>query len=61
MGAKESGEISEFFNSKLPWDDICLFFNLWNNNREKKIIGNSIMISANTDLTQMESWNISWI
>jgi len=51
---EEDGEdkISEFFNSKLPWD-MTLAYSLTygNNNRENKIIGNSIMISANADLT----------
>ena len=52
--SEEDGEdkISEFFNSKLPWD-MTLAYSLTygNNNRENKIIGNSIMISANADLT----------
>jgi lipopolysaccharide assembly outer membrane protein LptD (OstA) len=44
--------ISEFFNSKLPWDMTFAYsFTYGNNNREKKIIGNSLMISANADLT----------
>jgi lipopolysaccharide assembly outer membrane protein LptD (OstA) len=53
-GAEDAGEdkISEFFNSKLPWDMTFAYsLTYGNNNREKKIIGNSIMISANTDLT----------
>jgi hypothetical protein len=53
-GSEETGEdkISEFFNSKLPWDMTFAYsLTYGNNNREKKIIGNSIMISANTDLT----------
>jgi lipopolysaccharide assembly outer membrane protein LptD (OstA) len=53
-GTEEEGEdkISEFFNSKLPWDMTFAYsLTYGNNNREKKIIGNSIMISANTDLT----------
>jgi hypothetical protein len=53
-GAEEGGEdkISEFFNSKLPWDMTFAYsLTYGNNNREKQIIGNSIMISANTDLT----------
>jgi hypothetical protein len=29
-GSEESGEENiGVFNSKLPWDMICLFFNLW--------------------------------
>lgn len=41
-----------FYNTKLPWD-MTLAYSLTysNNNRENKIIGNSVMISANTDLT----------
>lgn len=53
-GSEETGEdkISEFFNSKLPWDMTFAYsLTYGNNNREKKIIGNSIMISANADLT----------
>jgi lipopolysaccharide assembly outer membrane protein LptD (OstA) len=53
-GSEEAGEdkISEFFNSKLPWDMTFAYsLTYGNNNREKKIIGNSIMISANADLT----------
>ena len=44
--------ISEFFNSKLPWD-ITFAYSLTygTNNRENEIIGNSIMISANADIT----------
>ena len=51
---EDEGEdkISEFFNSKLPWD-ITFAYSLTygNNNRENDIIGNSIMISANIDIT----------
>ncbi len=50
----EKGEdaIAEFFRSKLPWDMTFAYsLTYGNNNREKKITGNSIMISANTDLT----------
>jgi lipopolysaccharide assembly outer membrane protein LptD (OstA) len=44
--------ISEFFNSKLPWDMTFAYsLTYGNNNRENKIIGNSIMISANADIT----------
>lgn len=53
-GTEKEGDdkISEFFNSKLPWDMTFAYsLTYGNNNREKKIIGNSIMISANTDLT----------
>ena len=53
-GSEEEGEdtISEFFNSKIPWDMTFAYsFTYGNNNRENKITGNSLMISANTDLT----------
>ena len=51
---EDAGEdvISEFFNSKLPWDMTFAYsLTYGNNNREREIIGNSIMISANADLT----------
>ncbi|QIH40069.1 LPS-assembly protein LptD [Flavobacterium sp. Sr18] len=45
-------KISEFFNSKLPWDMTFAYsLTYGNNNRENQIIGNSIMISANADIT----------
>ncbi len=53
-GSEEEGEdtISEFFKSKIPWDMTFAYaFTYSNNNRENKISGNSLMISANTDLT----------
>jgi len=44
--------ISEFFASKLPWDMTFAYsLTYGNNNRENKITGNSVMISANGDLT----------
>ncbi|WP_413998655.1 putative LPS assembly protein LptD [Flavobacterium sp. W1B] len=51
---EDQGEdkISEFFKANLPWDMTFAYsLTYGNNNREKKIIGNSIMISANADLT----------
>ena len=55
FGDEESAgedKISEFFNSKLPWDMTFAYsLTYGNNNRENKIIGNSIMISANADIT----------
>lgn len=51
---EDEGEdkISEFFRSKLPWDMTFAYsLTYGNNNRESKITGNSIMISANADLT----------
>jgi lipopolysaccharide assembly outer membrane protein LptD (OstA) len=48
----EEDKISEFFRSKLPWDMTFAYsLTYGNTNRENKIIGNSIMISANADLT----------
>ena len=51
---EENGEdkISEFFAAKLPWDMTFAYsLTYGNNNREKKIIGNSLMVSANADIT----------
>ncbi|TRX40884.1 putative LPS assembly protein LptD [Flavobacterium restrictum] len=51
---KEDAEdpITTFFRSKLPWDMTFAYsLTYGNTNREKKIINNSIMISANADLT----------
>jgi lipopolysaccharide assembly outer membrane protein LptD (OstA) len=51
---EDDGEdkISEFFNYQLPWDMTFAYsLTYGNNNRENDIIANSIMISANTDLT----------
>jgi hypothetical protein len=44
--------ITEFFNSKVPWD-MTLAYSLTYSNikRESTISGNSLMISINTDLT----------
>ena len=53
-GSEEKGDdvVSEFFHSKIPWDMTFAYsLTYGNNNREKTITGNSIMISANTDLT----------
>lgn len=55
---EDVGETSPaFYNTKLPWD-MTLAYSLTysNSNRENKIIGNSLMISANTDLTP--KWKI---
>ncbi|MET0759198.1 MAG: putative LPS assembly protein LptD [Flavobacterium sp.] len=48
----DEDKVSEFFKSTLPWD-MTLAYSLTysNNNRENKITGNSIMVSANVDLT----------
>ncbi len=49
---ENENEDSEFFNSKLPWDMTFAYsLTYGNNNRENEIIGNSIMISANADIT----------
>ena len=51
---EDAGEdkISEFFRSKLPWDMTFAYsLTYGNSNRESKITGNSIMVSANADLT----------
>jgi hypothetical protein len=52
-GAEEGGEdkISEFLTQNYHGYDFAYSLTYGNNNREKQIIGNSIMISANTDLT----------
>ena len=50
--APEEDVISEFFASKLPWDMTFAYSLTYSNsNRESKITGNSIMVSANTSLT----------
>lgn len=48
---------TEFFKYELPWD-MTLAYSLTysNNNRERKITGNSLMVSMNTDLTP--KWKI---
>ena len=48
---------TEFFKYKLPWDmNLAYSLTYSNNNREKKITGNSLMVSMNTDLTP--KWKI---
>ncbi len=45
-------EVTEFFKSKLPWDLTMAYSLTYSNiNRENKIIGNSLSLSANVDLT----------
>jgi hypothetical protein len=52
--------ITEFFRSKLPWDMTFAYsLTYGNNNREKKIIGNSLMVSINADLTPKWKTGIS--
>ncbi|MWB93241.1 LPS-assembly protein LptD [Flavobacterium sp. GA093] len=51
---EDDGEnvISEFFKAKLPWDMTMAYSLTYTNaNRERKISGNSLMISANMDIT----------
>ncbi len=53
----ETEPISEFFKYKLPWDmNLAYSLTYTNVNREKKISGNSLMVSMNTDLTP--KWKI---
>lgn len=48
----DKDKISELFASKLPWNMTFAYSLTYsNNNRESKITGNSIMVSANGDLT----------
>ena len=48
----DKDKASEFYNAKLPWDlTFAYSLTYGNNNREKKITGNSVMISGNLDLT----------
>ncbi|WP_394369560.1 putative LPS assembly protein LptD [Flavobacterium geliluteum] len=48
----EDDVITKFFNAKLPWDMTMAYSLTYSNvNRENKISGNSIMISANMDIT----------
>jgi hypothetical protein len=51
---EDEGEdkISEFFSSKLPWDMTFAYsLTYGNDGRQSEITGNSLMISANADLT----------
>jgi len=59
---EDEGEdvITEFFNAKLPWDMTMAYSLTYSNvNREKKITGNSIMVSANMDITPKWKGGIS--
>ena len=57
---KKEDTLSEFFHYKLPWDMTFAYsLTYGNNNREKKIIGNSLMISINADLTPKWKTGIS--
>lgn len=49
---EDEEEFAGFYKSKLPWDlNLAYSLTYGNNNREKTITGNSVMISANTTLT----------
>lgn len=48
---------SELFNYKLPWDmNLAYSLTYSNNSKERKITGNSLMISMNTNITP--KWNV---
>ena len=48
----EGNAVTEFFKTKLPWDmNLAYSLTYSNSSRENKIIGNSLMVSMNTDLT----------
>ena len=48
----EENVVSEFFKTKLPWDmNLAYALTYSNTSRENKIVGNSLMVSMNTDLT----------
>jgi lipopolysaccharide assembly outer membrane protein LptD (OstA) len=50
-------EVTEFFKSKLPWDLTMAYSLTYSNiNRENTIIGNTLSLSANVDLTP--KWKI---
>ena len=60
--AEEDSEnvITEFFNSKLPWDMTLAYSLTYSNaNRQNEITGNSIMVSANMDITPKWKGGIS--
>lgn len=55
-----SEEPTEFYNAKLPWDlTFAYSLTYGNNNREKKITGNSVMISGNLDITPRWKMGVS--
>ena len=48
----EDEEITEFYNTKTPWDfTLAYSLTYGNNSRENKITGNSIMFSGNIDIS----------
>jgi lipopolysaccharide assembly outer membrane protein LptD (OstA) len=53
-------KITEFFSSKLPWDMTFAYsLTYGNDRRENKIVSNSLMVSANTDITPKWKGGIS--
>ena len=54
---KNDSKISEFFKSQIPWD-LTMAYSLTysNNNRENKITGNTLSLSANIELTS--KWRV---
>lgn len=57
---EEKDEPTQFYNAKLPWDlTFAYSLTYGNNNRENKIIGNSVMISGNIDLTPRWKMGVS--
>ncbi len=56
----EEDDFKGFYKTELPWDlNMAYSLTYSNSNREKKIIGNSIMISANTTLTPKWKMGVS--
>ncbi|MEO8239148.1 MAG: putative LPS assembly protein LptD [Flavobacterium sp.] len=56
----EENVITEFFNSKLPWDMTMAYSLTYSNtSRQNKITGNSLMVSANIDITPKWKGGIS--
>lgn len=57
---KNKNHVSEFYNLDIPWDMTLAYSLTYGNNaREKKIINNSLMVSANADLTPRWSVGVS--
>jgi len=55
-----SDVITEFFNSKIPWDMTMAYSLTYSNDsRQNKITGNSLMVSANMDITPKWKGGIS--
>lgn len=57
---KNKNRVSEFYNLDIPWDMTLAYSLTYGNSaREKKIVNNSLMISANADLTPRWSVGVS--